>query len=175
MIRRLLTTLSWLALAVSAALGGVNGFSGTSINGRISTQTVVANLTTTSGATVTATGLPINCAEFLITINGVSSNTSANGLIVKVSSDNGGSFGSALIIGPTQLSAASTFGSAWVYLGGVTASKVIVPGTIETGGGTTVTAPTIEQSVTSPTNALQFAWSSAATFDAGTILVYCVN
>lgn len=131
---------------------------------------LLATLTTTSGTTQTATGLPTTYTAFFIVVEGV--NIGAQALTLNVSSDNGSTFDTAVpISNRVNLTNGPQATTIWLSGVGDTAPKSALSGWGlggtdggATGGGFFTKA--------SPTNALRFA---GGTFTAGTIKIYGVK
>lgn len=134
--------------------------------------TLLATLTTTSGTTQSATGLPTTYTNLVIVVNATGNNTSVGYLQLLASANNGSSYGTALQIAPATGNPVS--GQATICLASASASSRPFAGIISSGGNGTQ-GRQIATSTSGAINALQFSWSDAATFNAGTIYIYGWN
>ena len=125
--------------------------------------TLLATLTTTSGTTQSATGLPTTYNNLVIVASGINS-TAGSAYEVATSANNGSSYGAAASFGTFTNSA---FSAASTIIAGANLNVAIRSFVYGYGG-------TITSSTSGPINALRFSMGGNA-FTAGTIYIYGWN
>lgn len=138
-------------------------------------MTLITTLTTTSGTTQSVTGISASYRELFIEIEGVSF-TAAAVLNLALSSNNGVSYGTAIVIAATTGTGAGIIGGSVRVVGirAIAAGSGIIPATIRDGAAVTYVVSDIGtyNSGNGPCDAIRFA---GGTFDAGTIRVYGIQ
>jgi hypothetical protein len=122
--------------------------------------TLLATLTTTSGTTQSATGLPTTYTNLLIVPEGVDNSTGTATLMTAASSNNGASYGASKGSGSSR----PVYGASCIYRANASASTKSFNSN----------SPIVTTSA-APINALQFSWDTGYTFNAGTIYIYGWN
>ena len=131
--------------------------------------TLLATLTTTSGTTQSATGLPTTYTNLLILYENVGNSTGNNALLLAASTNNGSTYGATN--SPSVGSGIPVFGSSIIYR--ANSSVLNRPATV--GAGLAGTTSLINTLSAAPINALQFSWITGYTFNSGTIYIYGWN
>ena len=133
---------------------------------------LLSTLATTSGTTVSLTGIPTYIRALYCEIEGVSF-TAAATLTIALSGDNGSSYGTAQNVAAVTASGAGLLGgSVWVdNIQSAQTYTIVRPSTIVLSGPTVYTTAVGARTNggNGPVNAIQFA---GGTFDAGSIKVY---
>jgi hypothetical protein len=119
------------------------------------------------GTTLTVTGLG-GYKVLWVTFRGVSHNSgTAQAMTCAVSGNGGSSFGTPLVTSISQTGTVTYSGSFYITNADQTNNQQLAIGSMLQDGGTTV-----DTSSRGPIDALQFAFASGASFDAGTFVIY---
>ena len=131
--------------------------------------TLLATLTTTSGTTQSATGLPTTYKNLVIVYEGVGNSTGIDGLIIAASSTNGAAYGTT--IGAANSSPA--YGAQFIWR--ANSSLANHPASNSLRAALADSLCVLPTTTAAPINALRFSWTTGYTFNAGTIYIYGWN